>query len=341
MEKQNDKSELIITILLGWLGIHHFCDKNYVLGFIYFITFGLFGFGWIYDIYSCIYYNSEKFNDIKNNIKDNTEKCNELNQHIEELKNSYADIKQIDYGNAIYNDNSRWNYKRPAIQKYKVANNVYNCSRTVCSNARNQPFKYICKYFNIKPTEDSLEQFEKILNDFSAAEQGKILLKNERDTVIDGIIDEIPILIKAFNKKRMIRKLGFKDIDFSQLYFPKYTFTYISSGGNSSMSCSITLDLSNLDRFINYLSEIVKFRKSAVGQRALMTTNLREMIKKRDHYTCCQCKNSVENEPNLLLEIDHIIPISKGGLTIEENLQTLCWKCNRKKGSKIIEHSEN
>ena len=44
----------------------------------------------------------------------------------------------------------------------------------------------------------------------------------------------------------------------------------------------------------------------------------------------------VDAEPNLLLEIDHIIPVSKGGLTEESNLQTLCWKCNRSKSDKIL-----
>ena len=66
-----------------------------------------------------------------------------------------------------------------------------------------------------------------------------------------------------------------------------------------------------------------------------MTSSLREKIKIRDNYTCKNCGNSTDKEPNLLLEIDHIIPISKNGLTVEDNLQTLCWKCNRKKGSKI------
>lgn len=90
-----------------------------------------------------------------------------------------------------------------------------------------------------------------------------------------------------------------------------------------------------LERFIAYLDQSIKRKKSIAGQRALMTAKLRDEIKERDNYTCCSCNNSIYNEPNLLLEIDHIIPLSKGGLTEKSNLQTLCWKCNRKKGSKI------
>ena len=80
----------------------------------------------------------------------------------------------------------------------------------------------------------------------------------------------------------------------------------------------------------------MNFRKSVAGQRALMTSKLRESIKQRDNYTCKQCGLSTYDEPNLLLEIDHIVPISKGGLSTEENLQTLCWKCNRTKGAKLV-----
>ncbi len=291
----------------------------------------------IYLIYESRYFKNEEFLEIKNNIQDYTKECNELNQHIEELKNAYIDFKQIDYGQASYNDNSSYNYKRPELKKLRESKNVYNCSLTVCKNAHQQPFKYLCKYFNIKADEETLEKFENVLNDFSAAEQGKNLLKDKRDIILNGIIDKIPFLIKNFSKKKLIRKLGFKDIDFSTLYFPKYTFSYTSGGGNSSMSCDIVFDIHTLDRFINYLSEIVKFKKSVAGQRALMTSSLREKIKKRDNYTCKYCGVSLEKEPHLLLEIDHIIPLSKNGQTTEENLQTLCWKCNKTKGAKIIE----
>lgn len=35
-------------------------------------------------------------------------------------------------------------------------------------------------------------------------------------------------------------------------------------------------------------------------------------------------------------DIDDIVPVSKGGLTTEDNLQTLCWRCNRSKSNKTV-----
>lgn len=288
-----------------------------------------------YFIYEYIYYKSEDFKEIKDSIKNYTDNCNELNQHIEELKNSYINFKLIDYGQGNLVDDSKYNFKRPELKKMKEAPNIYNCSLTVCRNAQQQPFKYLCKYFNIKENEETLSNFEKVLNDFSAAEQGKNLLKDERDKIVESVSSQIPFLIKILRKKTLIRKLGFEDIDFSQLYFPKFSFRYVSGGGNSSMKFDIVFNIDNLNRFIDYLSNVVKFKKSIAGQRALMTSELREKIKKRDNYTCQKCGISTAKEPNLLLEIDHIIPLAKNGLTTEDNLQTLCWRCNRIKGAKI------
>lgn len=102
-----------------------------------------------------------------------------------------------------------------------------------------------------------------------------------------------------------MKELGFEKVDFSQLYFPRYIFKYISPNGNSSLKCEVVLDINNLNRFIEYLSSVINFRKSVAGRRALMTSSLREKIKRRDNYTCRHCGNSTNNEPNLLLEIDH------------------------------------
>ncbi|MBR3025209.1 MAG: HNH endonuclease [Oscillospiraceae bacterium] len=54
----------------------------------------------------------------------------------------------------------------------------------------------------------------------------------------------------------------------------------------------------------------------------------------RDNYTCKKCGKYMPDEVGL--QIDHIIPIKKGGKSIESNLQVLCDKCNSKKSTKII-----
>lgn len=291
-----------------------------------------------YEVYANFYFKSKEFVQIKTSISHYTKNCNDLNNHIDDLKSSYVNIKSKEYGGALISDTSNYNMSRKNWFKNINSQNVHNCLSAVCKNAKDQPFKYLCKYFDIKTSEDTLNDFESVLNNFAAAEQGKILLRNERDVVLNGIGKAIPIIVLVFSKKRLITQLGFKSIDLSDLYFPVYTFQYVSSGGNSSFSTQIKFDLVNLERFIFYVSNLVKFKNSVAGQRALMTAKLREKIKFRDNFSCRVCGLSVAMEKNLLLEIDHIIPLAKGGITSERNLQTLCWKCNRSKGSKIVRY---
>ena len=88
-----------------------------------------------------------------------------------------------------------------------------------------------------------MSAFETVLNNFSAAEQGKNLFKKERDNIVESINGKIPFLIRIFAKREFVNKLGFTEIDFSQLYFPKYSFEYVSAGGKSAMTCSSVLIL--------------------------------------------------------------------------------------------------
>lgn len=288
-----------------------------------------------YIIYRDLYFNSTKFTNLKNSIQKYIQNCNDLNIHINELKSSFVDISSYDYGKGELNDNSNYKFKRKEWQNNIKNHQIYDCSASVCKSASNQPIKYLCKYFKIESNESTLMNFETVFNDFAAAEQGKVLLMNERDSILNNISDSIPKLIMYFSKSTVIHKLGFEQYDFSDLYFPVYTFKYVSAGGNSSTKCDIKLNVDNLEKLIFYLNDLIKFRKSVQGQRALMTSSLREKIKSRDNFSCKKCTLSINDEKNLLLEIDHIIPLSKGGITSEDNLQTLCWRCNRTKGSKI------
>nr|WP_181718255.1 Ltp family lipoprotein [Psychrobacter sp.] len=281
------------------------------------------------------YFKGEKFFAVKARVEQHIAECNDLNAHIEHLKLSYSYAESFDYGEGQLSDNSR--YKMQRRQWATASNNrwTHQCSASIVKNANDQPYKYLCKYFNISPDESTLEQFEEVLNDFSAVEQGKFLLANERDAILLSASTSIsPYILKNY-RDRVTKELGFKNISLSNLYFPVYTFQYVSAGGNSSSKFDLTFDIAQIERFISYLAGLVKFKNSIAGQRALMTSKLREHIKVRDGYACQICSLSTEDEKNLLLEIDHIIPLSKGGVTCESNLQTLCWKCNRSKGSKI------
>ncbi len=57
-----------------------------------------------------------------------------------------------------------------------------------------------------------------------------------------------------------------------------------------------------------------------------MAYRVRPLVFKKDGYKCVYC-GSTEN-----LEVDHIVPICRGGTNDMENLQTLCRSCNRAKG---------
>ena len=289
-----------------------------------------------YQVYAYVFFRGQKFCEIKESIGQYAQECNELNDHIEELKYMQSRAKATDYGVAKLSDESRYNFKRSNWSANVDTKHVHNCSASVCKKASEQPFKYLCKYFGIKPNEDTLSNYESMLNDFAAAEQGKKLLLKQKSEIILGISKSIPFLIKTFSSNRLEKNLGFEPIDLGDFYVPGYTFQYVSAGGNSSIKTNVNLDVDNLERFIGYLSELVKFRKSIAGQRSLMTQTLRKWIKERDDYTCQLCGLSSYAERNLLLEIDHVMPLSKGGITTESNLQTLCWKCNRSKGSKIV-----
>ena len=280
-----------------------------------------------------IYFNSQKFWFMKVRISSYIKDCNSLNDHIGELKNAALVINRTDYGVGQYHDDSQWNVHRDLNKSYEP--NVYHCSRTVCDNASNAPFRYICKYFGIEADEKTLEKFEFMLNDFSAAEEGKRLLMEQRAGIMQSINNEVPGFIKKHYAARLETELGFEPVDLSPISYPKYVFKYTSPAGYTGTHYDVVMDIDNLDRFVTYLSDKIKFAKSVAGQRALMTRALREHIKERDNYTCCRCGASLAVEPHLLLEIDHIVPLSKGGITTESNLQTLCWRCNRSKGYKV------
>lgn len=75
------------------------------------------------------------------------------------------------------------------------------------------------------------------------------------------------------------------------------------------------------------------YKQMAAEQRRLLTPSLRYDILVRDNFRCKICGASAED--GVKLHVDHILPVSKGGKTVESNLRTLCERCNLGKSNKI------
>ena len=71
-------------------------------------------------------------------------------------------------------------------------------------------------------------------------------------------------------------------------------------------------------------------RKRMSGHRTSRNINyrLRFLVMRRDNFKCRITGRSPATDPNVILEVDHIVPWDKGGETVMENLQTLAKDIN-------------
>lgn len=70
--------------------------------------------------------------------------------------------------------------------------------------------------------------------------------------------------------------------------------------------------------------------------RKSLSKKVRFDVFKRDVFTCQYCGST---PPSIVLEIDHIIPVSAGGDNCIDNLVASCFDCNRGKGALSLDVS--
>jgi hypothetical protein len=76
-----------------------------------------------------------------------------------------------------------------------------------------------------------------------------------------------------------------------------------------------------------------------MAKRKALSKKIRFEVLKRDKFTCKWCgKSAVQDD--VVLEIDHIIPVKEGGDNHMLNLVTSCFDCNRGKGANKIDDNK-
>ena len=279
------------------------------------------------------YYSSEDFKQIKNTCDKLMQSQREFNEYIDQKAKSISQL----FGRRITrnetNNDDVFNYIRP--YKKSITPFTVTVSAQVFGSAENNPMEYIIKYFypDRSQYEKQIDNLRILIEELETLKEAKVIIENYKKEYAE-YIEDVPSFVLELDEDGFYSRLGLATIDESVLEI-EYRFEYTSDGGKAGRSFGVSMTEEMIAELINQLENKLTMVSQIREQRALMTQKLREYIKKRDNYTCCICGNSVEKEPNLLLEIDHIIPISKGGLTEESNLQTLCWKCNRAKSDKL------
>lgn len=135
---------------------------------------------------------------------------------------------------------------------------------------------------------------------------------------------------KAFSKLRLSYPVPMANV--------ASTVSYVSPKGQNSYSRRLDWDFAQLQQGLREALEIRAHQSTQQylrqRERSLMTSSLRVAILRRDGSRCRMCGASAA--AGATLHIDHIVPVSLGGQTIAENLQTLCDSCNYGKSNKFI-----
>ena len=284
------------------------------------------------------YYESYDFLKIKETCEVLMSTQRDFNEYIAEKVESVSRL----FGTKVVRNETINDDEYQYIRHYKKTINPFTAevSAAVFASAENSPLEYVIKNFfpNKEFYPEQIQKLHLLVEELETLKEAREIIENYK-LEYKQYLGNVPSYVMAEDEAGFYSRLGFANVDESVLSV-EYKFSYTSGGGMAKRTFTIPMTEEIIVELIKMLEGKLTTSAFTKEQRTLMTNKLREFIKERDNFTCCNCGNSIYREPNLLLEIDHIIPVSKGGYTVEENLQTLCWKCNRSKSNKISDSKD-
>ena len=158
-------------------------------------------------------------------------------------------------------------------------------------------------------------------------------LKNDDYTIYRPNFLEIPfdigwLLFQSFLFEKGISLADIKYENYVTVNPFMYDLEDLKENIRAFNKCSgYNIDFKEFMAYMEYNCRI-KYN-TAPKTRKPISGRVRQNVLMRDNYTCQICGATVKDGAKL--EIDHIVPFSKGGTNHENNLQVLCRQCNREK----------
>lgn len=172
----------------------------------------------------------------------------------------------------------------------------------------------------------AIQQYQSYIKEYNA------LLPEKLSHVLKFKFKDIKPWIINFYENLIFKTYKLKKFHYTKV---KVTISYRSPQGKNSLSKTDTYSYYAFKKHYDKVKNLINQRSTRENiirlERAKVTPSLRIKVLKRDNYTCKKCGRTNDD---IMLCIDHIIPVSKGGLTEESNLQVLCVDCNLGKSDK-------
>ena len=211
----------------------------------------------------------------------------------------------------------------------------------VVRNYIDQDHDYFVKWLMIKSAENALStQYHQKINKIQNMSDYDRMPKEDQEKITPEKYKEYVQKLIQTNQLEFITSIRFK-----------IKYSYTSPQGRNHYSDHAIFYEDDIRSFlkISKPDETIPNSRSSYGtacvseafkqrQRSLMTNKMRYKILQRDDHRCVLCGRTAQESiaaSGYGLEVDHIIPVSKGGKTVESNLRTLCFACNRGKGADI------
>jgi len=141
-------------------------------------------------------------------------------------------------------------------------------------------------------------------------------------------------------RKKDQRKYRLKHIEYYNEYMKKYMRKYQKRHGIKFIEKHREQQKKYNHTFkgkLNHKKHKAKRRVNGIIKKGTIEQLVNNNILKYGMVTCEKCNKECECNFN----IDHIIPVSKGGTNDYDNLQILCAKCNLEKATKTVDYRQN
>lgn len=160
-----------------------------------------------------------------------------------------------------------------------------------------------------------------------ALQKAGLALHEEKNIAIEALFDNLKLVWIATGKQPTFRDMSVEP--------SRYTAS-IYSARFGSWRKSLEAFVASADHERDeLLTHEVEVKRSSGTKRTKRDPSLalRFFVLKRDSFRCLTCGRSPATIAGLVLEVDHVIAWSNGGETVESNLRTLCFDCNRGKAA--------